>query len=71
MERLKILENLSANKSIKIYTSAENTAGLVPENTIMHKTVMQGMEALKMKCAEWALDSAKKVPKVTAQVFAD
>jgi len=59
LQQLNVYAGLVQNKNVKIHTSTENTMGLVPENNMIHKMVVQGMESLKLKCAEWAVTAGK------------
>lgn len=53
MLRLNILEKLSHNPYVKIATTYENDMGLAPGNSLVTQIVQQGVEAFRMKVAEY------------------
>lgn len=61
MARLDILDKLANNKNIKIATSFENRMGLAPDNSLVSQVAQQGMEAVRMKLADWTASSAGRL----------
>lgn len=59
--RLGVIEKLADNKQVQVVTTLENNLGLAPDNSLVTQITQQGMEAVRIRLAEWTTGSAGRL----------
>lgn len=61
LKKLDILDRVTNNQKINIVTSLENNTGLAPGNSLVTQATQQGLEAFRMKLAEFTRNATQNL----------